>query len=620
MEGIIRLLPDNLANQIAAGEVVQRPASAVKELLENSIDAGASEITLIVKEAGKALIKVIDNGKGMSESDARMCFERHATSKLKTTNDLFNILTFGFRGEAMASIAAVSQVELKTKREIDELGTLILIEGSNLKKQEEIVTSNGSSISIKNLFYNIPARRNFLKSNPTELSHINEEFQRVALAYPEISFSLFQNDLELYKVQGEKLSQRIVSLFGKSYQSQLIAVNEDTEYIKIKGYIGKPQMAKKSRGEQYFFANKRFIKHHYLNHAVTNAYDGMLTDKSHPFYVLNIQINPKSIDINVHPTKPEVKFDDEKTIYAILKAVIKKALGTHNITPSLDFSADINFGVETTGKRFYGSESDMPFKVPDFIKEKNTNQQSTSFGSSKLINPNNKEHWDTLYNGFESQNVEKFDSQEIVSQTILFESSLNDISEEKGDNKNSAAFQLHDNYIITKLKSGLLIINQEHAHQRILYEKYILNIEQNAGPSQQCLFPQTIEFTGVDFGLIVELKKEIQQLGFQFEVFGKNTIIVNGIPAEITVSNEKELFESFVEQIKWNKNELNIELYDNLARSLAKRTSIKAGKKMNSTEINHLIDKLFACKQPSLSPSGEACYTIINLDSINKLF
>lgn len=619
MQGIIRLLPDNLANQIAAGEVVQRPASAVKELLENSIDAGATEVTLIVKEAGKALIQVIDNGKGMSENDARMCFERHATSKLKSTADLFNILTFGFRGEAMASIAAVSQVELKTKRAEDELGTLIQIEGSSIKKQEETVSPTGSSISIKNLFFNVPARRNFLKSNATELSHISEEFQRVALAYPEISFSFFQNDLEIFHLQGEKLSQRIVSLFGKSYQSQLIAVDEDTEYIKIQGYIGKPQMAKKSRGEQYFFANRRFIKHHYLNHAVANAYDGMLTDKSYPFYVLNIQIDPKSIDINVHPTKTEVKFDDEKTIYAILQAVIRKALGTHNITPSLDFSADINFGVETTGKRDYGSGSDMPFEVPDFIKEKNASS-SPSFGTPKPTNTNNSKHWDNLYSGFETQSFEQFDKQDEASQTLLFESALNEEQEGQVDTTNNNAFQLHDKYIITKLKSGLLIINQELAHQRILYEKYIHNIEQSAGPSQQCLFPQTIEFNAIDFGLIVELQNEIQRLGFQFEVFGKNAIIINGIPSEIAVSNEKELFESFVEQIKWNKNELNIELYDNLARSLAKRTSIKAGKKMNGTEINHLIDQLFACKQPNFSPNGEASYTILDIDSIHKLF
>lgn len=618
MQGIIRLLPDSLANQIAAGEVVQRPASAVKELLENSIDAGATEVTLIVKEAGKALIQVIDNGKGMSENDARMCFERHATSKLKTTEDLFNILTFGFRGEAMASIAAVTQVELKTKREEDELGTLIQIEGSSIKKQEEVVCPTGTSISIKNLFYNIPARRNFLKSNATELSHISEEFQRVALAYPEISFSFFQNDLEIFRIPGEKLSQRIISLFGKSYQTQLIPVEEDTEYIKIQGYIGKPQMSKKSRGEQYFFANRRFIKHHYLNHAITNGYDGMLTEKSFPFYVLNIQIDPKSIDINVHPTKTEVKFDDEKTIYAILQAVVRKALGTHNITPSLDFSADVNFGVETAGKRDYGNGKGMPFEIPDFIKEKN-NSSVPSFGNTKPANNNNSNHWENLYEGFDANSFDQFD-QEKKEQTLLFDSAVNQEQEHHADSKNNNAFQLQNSFIITKLKSGLIIINQELAHQRVLYEKYLLNINQNAGPSQQCLFPQTVEFNAIDFGLIIELQNEIQKLGFQFEIFGKNAIIINGIPAEITVSNEKELFESFVEQIKWNKNELNIELYDNLARSLAKRTSIKAGKKMNSTEISHLVDQLFACKQPAFSPTGEACYTILDIDSIYKLF
>ncbi len=606
MQGVIRLLPDILANQIAAGEVVQRPASVVKELLENSIDAGATEITLLVKNAGKSLIQVIDNGKGMSEVDARMCFERHATSKLKSQEDLFNILTFGFRGEAMASIAAVAQVELKTKQKENELGTLLQIEGSEIKKQEQTLTQNGTNLSIKNLFFNIPARRNFLKSNATELSHISEEFQRVALAYPEVSFSFVQNDLEVFRLKGENLSQRIVSIFGKSHQSQLIAVEETTEYVKIKGYIGNPQSAKRTRGEQYFFANQRFIKHPYLNHAVTNAYSGMIAEKSFPFYVLNIEINPASIDINVHPTKTEIKFDDERTVYAILRSAIRQALGLHNVTPSLDFSADVNFGVETTGKRDYGSGK-APFEIPDFIKNKNITPNPTTTKT-------NQESWNNLYNGFETSNIDN----EEAKQTILFESAA---SQESATNQSpNNAFQFNKAYIVTKLKSGILIIDQELAHQRVQYEKFLTQLNSKGGASQQCLFPQTVELNPSDHILIEEIRDEIHKLGFQFENFGQNTVIINGIPADSNINNEKDLFESFIEQVKFHKKDINIELYDNLARSLAKRTSIKKGQTLEQKEISHLTDQLFACETPQLSPNGKKCYQILNLSSIENLF
>ncbi|MEQ8811903.1 MAG: DNA mismatch repair endonuclease MutL, partial [Imperialibacter sp.] len=386
MSDIIRLLPESLANQIAAGEVVQRPASAVKELLENSVDAGATSIQLIVKEAGKQLIRVIDNGVGMSETDARMSFERHATSKLRTPEDLFRIQTKGFRGEALASIAAVAQVELKTKRKESELGSFICIEGSEIKKQEPCVTPQGSTVSVKNLFFNVPARRNFLKSNPVEMRHIIDEFQRVALAHPGIAFSLHQNDLPVYQLEEGKLSGRIIGLFNKNYREQLVPVDESTDQIKIHGYIGKPEFSKKTRGEQFFFINNRYIKNNYLNHALTSAFEGLLSADTHPFYVLFIDMNPSKIDINVHPTKTEVKFEDERLIYGVVKSAIRQALGAHNIAPSLDFNYDVNFESITRSKLNFDELSQAKRPMP---------AGSSAFSSP--LSKNNAKNWERLY-------------------------------------------------------------------------------------------------------------------------------------------------------------------------------------------------------------------------------
>ncbi|HXA00515.1 MAG TPA: DNA mismatch repair endonuclease MutL, partial [Cytophagaceae bacterium] len=408
MPDIIRLLPDSLANQIAAGEVVQRPASVVKELLENAVDAEASHIELIVKEAGKTLIQVIDNGKGMSERDARMSFERHATSKLSKTEDLFSIRTFGFRGEALASIAAVSQVEMKSRKDENELGTCLKIEGSEIKVQESVSCEKGTSISVKNLFFNIPARRNFLKSNPVEMKHIIDEFQRVALAYPHITFSFYNNDLEVFNLPGDKLSKRIISMFGTGYKEQLISCQEDTSIIKIHGYIGKPEHSKKTRGEQFFFVNNRYIRHNYLHHAVMNAFDELLSEESFPFYVLFIDIDPKHIDINVHPTKTEIKFDDEKMVYAIIRAAVKKALATHNIIPSIDFDQNINFGA------FGNKYADQKFKTqqPEFRSERERS---------------NQENWENLYKNFEGDKMTNNElTQDADNTSMIIGSAAND--------------------------------------------------------------------------------------------------------------------------------------------------------------------------------------------------
>ncbi|HEX8549373.1 MAG TPA: DNA mismatch repair endonuclease MutL [Cytophagaceae bacterium] len=605
MPDIIHLLPDSLANQIAAGEVVQRPASVVKELLENSVDAHSTHIQLIIKDAGKILIQIVDNGSGMSETDARMSLERHATSKIRKTEDLFSIRTLGFRGEALASIAAVAQVEIKTKRAEDETGTCIRIEGSTIISQEPVACEKGTSISVKNLFYNVPARRNFLKSNPVEMRHILDEFHRIALAYPHIAMSLYQNDMEVFNVPSEKLAHRIVSLFGKTYKEQLIACKEETEMLKVEGYIGKPEHSKKTRGEQFFFANNRFIKHGYLHHAVMNAFDELLHEESFPFYVIFIEIDPKHIDINVHPTKTEIKFDDEKTVYHIIRAAVKKALGTHNITPSLDFDLNVNFNAFGGGNM---GQVHQQYEQPARNNWKSPEDK------------NNLDNWETLYSNFkkgtEVQQNTGLTSSFIPSQTE------EEITLEKNQlySENNSTFQLHQRYIVSQVKSGMVIVDQHAAHERILYEKYLNMLQNKFGASQQFLFPQSIELSSTDLSLVMELEEEIRALGFVFSMFSKNTIVVNGIPADVPGGSEKGLFEGLIEQFKQNKTELKLERRENLARSIAKKSALKPGTKLSLTEMNTLIDQLFACKVPNYAPNGNLTIVLMDMAKIGKLF
>lgn len=604
MPDIIRLLPDSLANQIAAGEVVQRPASAIKELLENAIDAGATEITIIVKDAGKTMMQVMDNGKGMSETDVRMSVERHATSKISKSEDLFSIRTMGFRGEALASVAAVSQLEIKTRQIGSELGTVLCIEASEVKKQEPVACETGTSICIKNLFYNVPARRNFLKSNGVEMKHIVEEFQRVALANPEVGFSLYQNDLETYILPAGKLSQRIVNIFGKNYKAQLAPCTEETTEIAVKGYLGKPEFAKKTRGEQFFFVNKRFIRSNYLNHAVMNAFEGLLPDGSYPFYVLFIEIDPVHVDINVHPTKTEIKFDDERSIYAIVRAAVRQALATHNITPALDFSADINLG------------SKLNFNHAN-IKDKNYSQ----FRSASPLEKSNQEHWEKLFEEHPGRASFPDDLTENEgNMTITFESNLNTENESQTMHGNQAIFQLHNQYIVTQVKSGMMIVDQQAAHERILYEKYIRCLEHSKGVSQQSLFPQTISLNPGDHALVMDMEQELQALGFLVEPFGKNDIIIKGMPADLGAANERDIFEGLLEQFKRNKSELSVPRQENLARALARRTALKRGSRLKEEEMSGLIDQLFACAGPNYAPNGQATFYILELNRIENYF
>lgn len=628
MLDIIQLLPDSIANQIAAGEVVQRPASVVKELLENSIDAGAKTIQLIVREAGKTLIQVIDDGLGMSETDARMCFERHATSKIRTSEDLFKIRTMGFRGEAMASIAAVSQVEMRTRRKTDELGILIKIEASEVKAQEAVASEKGTSIQVKNLFYNVPARRNFLKSNPVEMRHILDEFQRVALSNSEIMFTLHHNDSEIYNLPVGKLSRRIVDLFGKNYREQLASCEEETSFVSVRGYVGKPEYSKKTRGEQFFFANNRYIKNGYLNHAVMSSFEGLIPEGTHPFYVLFIEIDPIHIDINVHPTKTEIKFDDERTVYAIVQAAVRKAMSQHNLTPSLDFETDVNY----TNNIFNFGNS--PFQTQ---KE---SADTFNIGGGSYPRPEipareraNLTNWNKLYEGL-GRSVDEFDKREVSQSNFDFgkdfepttiKSKANDITDDRfqrvRQDSESTTFQIHNQYIISQVKSGMLLIDQRAAYERILYEKFSQYLQKHNGASQQLLFPTTVKLTPADFHLVVEIQDEIRNLGFVLSITGHDTFVVNGIPADSPDENEQAMIEGILEQFKHNEANLHLDKSENVARSMAKRSAGRFGNhNLTVLEMNMLVEQLFASSNPSYTPSGESTMKIVSLEEMAGLF
>lgn len=597
MPDIIQLLPDSIANQIAAGEVVQRPASAVKELMENSIDAGATSVKLILKDAGKALIQVIDNGAGMSDTDARMSLERHATSKIRTADDLFRLRTMGFRGEALASIAAVSQMEMKTRLANQELGTSLIVEGSEVKSQQPVACEKGTSISVKNLFFNIPARRNFLKGNGVEISHITEEFQRLALAHPSVSFQLINGDELMFDLPSSKLSQRIVNLFGKNYQTQLAPVQEETNLVKISGYVGRPELAKKKRGEQYIFVNQRFIKSNYLNFAVTSSYEGLLQENSFPFFVLFIEIDPKHIDVNVHPTKTEIKFDDERAVYGVVRSAVRQALGSHNLAPAIDFQADINLvsKIET-----------QPLSRDQYYEE----QFSNSLKKSNLQN------WEKIFEQEGSSSL-LMNRNEPPITTIRRESAMNSdaplLETEKG------IFQFQQRYIVRAGRRGVMFFDQQAVHERVLFEKYLTQLKGVPGGSQQSLFPQSLSLSAPDFALVMEMERELHALGFRFEVFGKNTILVSGIPAQV-IGSEKELFEGLIAQFKENQSELQLPLLENLAQALAKRASIKSGQRLVAEEMEALLASLFACSNPNYSPEGKPTFFTFDSSKIDNYF
>lgn len=608
----ILLLPDNIANQIAAGEVIQRPASAVKELLENAVDAGATEIKLIIADAGKSLIQVIDNGSGMSETDARMCFERHATSKITTIDDLFHIKTMGFRGEALASIAAVAQVELKTKKADEETGTYIEVENSVVKKQEPVAAPNGTSIAMKNLFFNVPARRNFLKSNSAELRHIIDEFTRVALAFPQIFFSLTNNGQQLFHLEAGSLKQRIVQLLGNNYNSKLVTVKEDTDYMNIYGFVGKPETAKKTRGDQYFFVNNRFIKSAYLNHAVMNAYQEMIPSDSYPMYVLFIDLDPTQVDVNVHPTKQEIKFEDEKIVYAFVQAAIKHALAQFSVTPTLDF--DLNPSIQQ-----------LPAIQQPFTEEKRNAVASTSIFKSftqkhqaHIIEPSSGKSELKNWKGFYEVSPKEGSPRAEVERQIpdTFTSQLSSLP----PHDDLELFQLLNTYIVAPSASGFILIHQQLAHERILYERFNAVAKDKPIAVQQSMFPVTLELAPADAVLLNELMDDLKQLGYTIEPFGKNSFVIQGTPADLEPGNEKQVIDQLLEQYKHFSNDLKFSKREKLVRSLAKQQAIKAGVRLTEKEMKGLVNDLFICDQFNSSPDGAPTYLEFKQDTLNKMF
>lgn len=618
----IQLLPDNIANQIAAGEVIQRPASAVKELLENAVDAGATEIKLIVADAGKALIQVIDNGQGMSSTDARMCFERHATSKINNIDDLFRIRTMGFRGEALASIAAVAQVELKTRRAIDDTGTYIEIENSVVKKQEPVACAVGTSIAMKNVFFNVPARRNFLKSNPVEMRHIVDEFIRVAMSFPEISFVLTANGQEIFHLTKGSLKQRIVSLLGNQYTSKLVTVQEKTDYMNIYGFCGKPDTAKKTRGDQYFFVNNRFIRSAYLNHAVMSAYQEMIPSDSFPMYVLFIDLDPAQVDINVHPTKQEIKFEDEKIVYAFVQAAVKHALAQFSITPTLNFDLDPNIQKLDAVSNPFTEEKKESASASSLYKAFTQKNQAHLIESRSEL-----KHWKEFFpepktsSGFTSllKDATNFVSDKLEYEQVPVKTGI------AADQKlelipDAALLQLHNTFVVAGTTAGFLLLHQQAAHERILYEKYLLASRGKAIATQGSLFPITIPLSTADAVLLQELLPDLKQLGYDIESFGKDTFVIQGRPADIEDGNEKQAIEQMLEQFKHFSSEVKFSRREKLIRSLAWQHSIKPGKPLTQKEMLALATDLFECLQPNITPSGSPTYITFKLDYLYKMF
>ena len=568
---IIQLLPDHVANQIAAGEVIQRPSSAVKEMLENALDAGSTEIKLFIKDAGKTLLQVVDNGSGMSKADLKMCFERHATSKIKSADDLFNIQSMGFRGEAMASIAAIAHVEVTSKLTDKELGTHLIIEGSKITTHEDCASSNGTSMKVKNLFYNVPARRNFLKSDQVEMRHIVEEFTRIALANPKVKMQLFHNNSELFHLPSSNLRQRIVNIIGDKKNETLVPIEEETTLVKITGFVGKPEAAKRTRGEQYFFVNKRFIKSQYLHHAVSKAFEEVIAYNYFPSYFINLNIDPKLIDINIHPTKTEIKFEDENAIYAIIRATVKRSLGAYNIAPSLDFSQELSFDLDFSNKE------------PKTLRQPTIKVDST-------YNPFEKKSEYTLEKVIEWK-------QPTLSEEFDSNNELNELS------------QIGNHFIAVPNENGLLLIHQRRAHKRILFEYFKNILSQQKGQSQQLLFPKEINLNNTELEFIVSMQKELNAVGFIFE-FKDSTLVISGIPPECQEENLHGIIENLIEQAK-NSEQLNINLKDNLAKSLATSLAISEFKKLADEEMKSLKNELLKCKSPSVCPSGKR--TMINL-------
>jgi DNA mismatch repair protein MutL len=609
---IIQLLPDSVANQIAAGEVIQRPASVVKELVENALDAGASEITVHVKDAGRTLIQITDNGCGMSPTDARMAFERHATSKISSANDLFCIRTMGFRGEALASIAAIADVELRTKKMEDEVGTFIHIIGSEVKTQEPTAGNNGTSFTIKNLFFNVPARRKFLKGNTTEIKHIIWEIQRIAIPNPEIKISLFHNNSPVYELPKTNHRKRIVDLFGKSVNQSLVQVNEKTSLVNIYGFVGQPKFARKTIGEQFFFVNGRFMRHPYFNKAIMQAYQQLLPPDTFPSYFLFLEIDPGNIDINVHPTKTEIKFENERDIWQIIHAAVRESLGKHNVVPSIDFDQSGNIDIPVPQRSFENIQFPEIRVNPDYNPFETGKSISTgSFGKTPA-GKKNLDRWEDLYTGTQLK-LKPEPENSTENEDVIFSQSSFQFSGKK-------TLQIKQKYILTPVKSGLMVIDQKRAHERILFEKFMEVLKSDSVASQQMLFPQTIELNPADAAILQSILPELLSLGFDIRDFGKNTFIISGTPGVLDVSSPELVVEKLLEEYKNSPVDARSKAKEQIAISLSKASSLDYGTDLKQEEIDHLIDNLFACATPNFSPEGKKVLTIIPVTDIEKSF
>lgn len=611
MADIICLLPDSVANQIAAGEVIQRPASVVKELVENSVDAGSSLISVLVKEGGKTSIQIIDNGCGMSETDARMAFERHATSKIREAGDLFEIRTKGFRGEALASVAAIANVTLKTRKTENELGTEIRINGSNVEVQEPVSCPSGSIFIVKNLFFNVPARRKFLKNNNTEFRHIVEEFMRIALSHPDVEFRLVHNDSEIYNLPVTNLKQRITHIFGRSINANIIPFETETSIIKIKGYIGKPEFAKRKFGEQYFFINNRFMRHPYFHRAVVNAYNQILPPDSVPSYFIYLDSDPRNIDVNIHPTKTEIKFEDEKAVFQIIMAAVKEAIGKTNVAPSIDFNTEDSFEIPCLRK-------DAEVKIPEIPLNSAYNPFDDEQGKQHANKPvyehprrQKMPDWEKFYEGFRNES-EHPDSFKII------EKSEQQSIEQENYFQLANILQVKNRYIITPVKSGMMIIDQKRAYERITYERLIHSLAHNFAISQQTLFPVTIELAPRDYALLTEIFDDMCAIGFDISNFGNNSIVVNGCPSEIKNPEPKGLIESILEEYRNTKGDIKKNAREKVVRCIARSSSAGYCIPLSAFEMQELIDRIFACENPNYSPSGKKIIFIMGLEEIEK--
>jgi DNA mismatch repair protein MutL len=610
---IIRLLPDNIANQIAAGEVIQRPASAVKELMENSIDSGATHVKLIVKTAGKSLIQVMDNGCGMSETDARMCFEKHATSKIRTAEDLFNIRTMGFRGEALASIAAIAQVEMKTRQTGEQLGTCIEIEGMKVLKQEPCQTPEGTSIAIKNLFFNVPARRNFLKSDTVELKNVLDEFQRIALAHPKVGFQMFNNDYEMYHLKPGNQKQRIVAMFGDNYAEKIVPVEEKSYALHVYGFVGKPEFSKKTRGEQFIFVNNRYIKSAYLNHAVSLAFDQMMPKENFPFYVLFIDIDPTKIDINVHPAKYEIKFEDERLVYTFVNLGVKHALGAYSVSPTLDFNQEDHLNQ-------HGAFDQTPRTWLEITQHATQTKEARKFAPPSGFEPLQEREARNLKNWQRTYDIQAPGNQQPDVEFEIKKTELHAEQDHEFVKEAVPPHQIQRRYIVSQIKSGFILIDQQAAHERIMYERYLKMLEKNKHDSQRQLFPQSLELNAADAQILLHILPEINNLGFDIQEFGANAFVIHGFPSDIMQGDEKKMIEELIEQFKMNASVTKLTKRENLAKSLAQSSAIKTGKALSVEEMKTLIDELFACQNPYTNPHGKFTFISFNNDDLDKMF